>query len=63
MNESLSLKEAAALVGVHPQTLRRWIRQPGNTFPLPYTENGMKIRYWKHEIEAWLHRPREERQK
>ncbi|MFP1557167.1 HNH endonuclease [Escherichia coli] len=39
MNESLSLKEAAALVGVHPQTLRRWIREPGDTFPLPSERN------------------------
>lgn len=61
MNESISLKEAAELVGIHPQTLRRWIRQPGNTFPLPYTERGAKIRFWKKEILEWLHRPQSER--
>jgi len=48
--EWLSLKDAAALLGVHPCTVRNW----SNDGKLPvYRTNGGHRRYRAHEIELW----------
>jgi excisionase family DNA binding protein len=47
----LSTKEAARLLGVHPNTLSKWrIRGTGPRF----IKAGNMIRYRKSDIEAWL---------
>ncbi len=50
--EWLSLKEAAALLGVHPATLRAWA--DAGRIPSRRTAGGHR-RFARRDIEAWLH--------
>ncbi|EHD2967487.1 helix-turn-helix domain-containing protein [Escherichia coli] len=59
----LTIHEVSELVGVSVGSIRRYISQPASLFPMPFTERGKKCLWHRHEIEAWLHRPREERMK
>ncbi len=47
----LSTTEAAALCGVSPETIRRWIRTKG--LPAYNTELGLKIRIRRSDLEAF----------
>lgn len=47
----LTNTEAAAILGVHRNTLHNW--RTGNTSP-PWHQHGRKIRYRRDDLEAWM---------
>jgi excisionase family DNA binding protein len=54
MNEPrswLTPKEAAALLALHPDTLRRYRREGGGP---PFTRIGRVVRYSLAAVEAWM---------
>ena len=51
VSEVLSTTEAAALCGVSPETIRRWIRTKG--LPAYNTELGLKIRIRHSDLETF----------
>ncbi len=48
----LSIKEVAALFGVHPQTITRWLAQ--GLLPQPLRFNRKVIRFRASDIDRWL---------
>lgn len=48
----LTLREAAALMGVSESSVRRYTRDPGN--PLPTVRIGGSVRIVRTELEAWI---------
>ncbi len=53
------LREVAAIVGVHPRTIQRWMEELD--FPQPLKVGKSAIRWRGDEIEAWVEgRPRKE---
>lgn len=53
MPEMLSEQEAAPLLGVKPQTLRKWRCRPPRDGGPPYYRVGRLVRYDPAELEKW----------
>lgn len=51
--QTLTAKQAAALLQVHPQTLQKMRCRGGG---IPYTRIGRGIRYRLWEVEHWMKR-------
>lgn len=60
--EYLGIREVAAIVGLHPATIRRYIADPGNGFPRPVVFGGagargvttQTYRFLRSELEAYV---------
>ena len=53
-NDRLSSREAAAYLGIRPQTLENWRCQRRN--PIPYLKVGAKVQYRLADLDAFLDR-------
>lgn len=63
--ELLTVKEAAARCRASVSSLRRWASDASTGFPAaivlgpPDAPSGQALRFWRHEVDAWLaSRPR-----
>lgn len=48
----LTLKEAAAILQIHPDTVRKWIKEGR----IPYTRVGRVLRFRESLLEQWINR-------
>lgn len=53
--ERITYEEAAVIVGVKPQTLRKWVSLGKYDFPMP-VEIGALRYFIRSEVDAWLDR-------
>lgn len=52
MNDPISLTKAASLIGVHPNTIKKWFdRNEGP--PRHYIESSNSFHYKRSEVMAW----------
>lgn len=54
--ELLTTEDVAVRLGVHPQTLARWRRDPRVGFPAPVRLGPRAVRWTPEQIEDWITR-------
>lgn len=53
--EIVTIGELARIFGVTKPTIRKWVDSiPG--FIQPFTPEGCQMKFWRHEVESYLHR-------
>jgi predicted DNA-binding transcriptional regulator AlpA len=52
MEPMMDSKELAAVLGVHPFTVKRY-RMEGKPLP-PFVRIGRKVRYLRRDVDAWI---------
>ncbi len=50
----ISVKQAALICGVQPQTIRDWLRDGKSDFPRPYLLGERSMRLDEEEVLTWL---------